>query len=72
MADEKVVVIGRTIALVLAEGDEVAVVQLQIGTSQDNAVLEREDVVHLNRLATVGFGFAAGAVGFLAKMGLLP
>ena len=66
MADEQVVVIGRPVALVLAQRDYVAVVEFEIGTAQGHAVVEGEDVVYLNRHA--GSGVAAGAVGFHSQM----
>ena len=49
--DDQVVVLAGLARLVLAEGDEVAIVELEVRATEGDAVVEGEDVE-----ATPGFG----------------
>jgi hypothetical protein len=68
---EDLMVLAGPPLLVLAQGDEVAVVELEVGAPERDAVVEGELVVDLDAGADVRAGSAAGAPRFPGEVGPL-
>jgi len=62
VSHEKMMVLARPPLFGLAEGDEVALVELEVGATEGDAVVEGEAVVDLDRGVEVRSGSARGAV----------